>query len=98
MAELDIDISAQRSKSTDEFRDVTFDRVITVCDHAARNCPAWLGEGVVTHIGFPDPTAADGSEKERMQVFRQVRDGLRRDVFAYLERDADTLEVHFDAT
>jgi arsenate reductase len=54
MVELGINLSAQRSKSTDEFRGVAFDRVIMVCDHAARNCPAWLGQGIVKHIGFPD--------------------------------------------
>jgi arsenate reductase len=97
MAELEIDISAYRSKSTDEYRDVAFDRVITVCDHAAKNCPAWLGKGIVTHIGFPDPAAADGSEEEQMAVFRHVRDGLRDQVLAYLESDASKLEVYFDA-
>jgi arsenate reductase len=85
MVELGINLSAQRSKSTDEFRGVAFDRVIMVCDHAARNCPAWLGQGIVKHIGFPDPAAAEGSEEERLAVFRQVRDGLRDEVFAYLQ-------------
>jgi len=98
MAELGIDISAQRSKSTEEFRDLRFDRVITVCDHAARNCPAWLGEGIVIHIGFPDPAKVDGPEDEQMAVFREVRDGLRGRIITYLETDANTLEVHFDAT
>src|SRR5512139_4058247 len=48
--EIGIDISDQRSKSTDEFKDALFDVVITVCDDAARstaaeNCPVWLGQG-----------------------------------------------------
>jgi arsenate reductase len=86
MAELGINISAQRSKSVDEFRDAEFDIVITVCDQAAKNCPVWLGKGKRTHLGFPDPAAATGSEEERLKVFRQVRDGLRQEVFAYLER------------
>jgi arsenate reductase len=96
MAELEIDISSQRSKSVDEFRDTAFDRVITVCDHAARNCPAWLGQGIVKHMGFPDPATAGGSEVERLAVFRGVRDGLRKEVLAYLEGDVKpTLEVYF---
>jgi arsenate reductase len=98
MAELGIDISSYRSKSTDEFRNTAFDRVVTVCDHAARNCPAWLGQGIVRHIGFPDPAAADGTKGERMAVFRHIRDGLRDQVLDYLESDASELEVHFDAT
>lgn len=97
MAELGIDISAQRSKSTEEFRGVEFDRVITVCDHAAQNCPAWLGRGIVKHIGFPDPAAAGGSEDEQLTFFRQVRDGLREEVLAYLQGEVPTgLEFHLD--
>lgn len=85
MAELGIDISAQRSKSADEFRNVAFDVVITVCDNAAKNCPLWLGPGQLKHMGFPDPADATGSEAERLGVFRQVRDGLRQEVFRFLE-------------
>ncbi len=84
MDELDIDILNQRSKSVDEFRDVAFDVVITVCDEAAEHCPLWLGEGRVKHIGFPDPAAATGDESTRLEVFRQVRDGLRERVLHYL--------------
>jgi arsenate reductase len=90
MAELGIDISDQRSKSVDEFRDTTFDVVITVCDNAAENCPLWLGSGNVHHIGFPDPADATGREEERMDVFREVRDGLRREVLGYLRKRTDT--------
>jgi len=88
MAEIGMDISTQRSKSADEFREVEFDVVITVCDNAAKNCPFWLGSGRVTHKGFPDPAAATGSEEERLAVFRQVRDGLRQEIFAHLEQAA----------
>jgi len=85
MAELGIDISRQRPKAVDEFRDAEFDLVITVCDNAASTCPLWLGRGRMMHAGFPDPAAAGGSEAERLAVFRQVRDGLRQEVFRYLE-------------
>ena len=80
MAELGIDIASNQSKSVEEFRNIDFDRVITVCDHAAKNCPAWIGPGLVTHIGFPDPADAVGTEEERFNVFREVRDGLRRQI------------------
>ena len=86
MAELGIDISAQRSKSVDEFRGTESDFVTTVCDNAAQNCPLWLGPGRAIHIGFPDPAAAVGSDDERLEVFRQVRDGLRHKVLTYLEQ------------
>jgi arsenate reductase len=98
MAELGIDISTQMSKSTDEYRDVAFDRVITVCDHAAQKCPAWIGEGIVKHIGFPDPADAKGSDEERLAVFRQVRGGLREKLFAYLQSDQHTgIAFHLDS-
>jgi arsenate reductase len=89
MSELGIDISNQRSKSVDVFRDLAPDRVITVCDNAAQNCPAWLGTGVVQHVGFPDPAEATGTEAEQMAVFRQVRDDIRRQILAVLEHDED---------
>ena len=99
MGELGIDISTHRTKSVDEFRQAAFDVVVTVCDDAARNCPAWLGQGHVTHMGFPDPATADGSDEERLQVFREVRDAICRQVLEYLQRPIDEgLEVHFDAT
>src|SRR5512139_460774 len=65
---------AGRSKRADEFRDMPFDLVVTVCDDAAENCPVWLGKGRRTHLGFPDPAKASGSEDEVLAVFRQVRD------------------------
>jgi arsenate reductase len=61
-----------RSKSADEFRDMEFDVVITVCDDAAENCPVWLGKGRKVHKAFLDPAKAEGSAAEVMQVFRDV--------------------------
>ncbi|MBU0493596.1 MAG: arsenate reductase ArsC [Chloroflexi bacterium] len=86
MAELGIDISGQRPKLVDEFRDTALDLVITLCDQAMEACPLWLGAGVVTHLGFPDPAAAIGTETECLVAFRQVRDNIRQRVFSYLER------------
>ena len=87
---LGIDISHQRSKSVDELHDAEFDLVITVCYHAVRNRPLWLGPGQVKHMEFPDPAAAIGSEAERLEVFRQVRDGLRQKVLHCLEEMEDS--------
>jgi len=96
MAELGIDISHQRSKSVAEFRDAEFDVVITLCDDAARNCPLWLGSGQVKHIGFPDPAAATGSEDERLEMFRQVRDRIRQEVIDHLaEMEESAMEVGY---
>jgi arsenate reductase (thioredoxin) len=69
-----------RSQSTDEFRDVSFDLVVTVCDDAAENCPVWLGQGKRVHLGFPDPAKASGSDEEVLAIFRRVRDDIARRV------------------
>ncbi len=59
--------------------------MITVCDDAAENCPLWLGRGRKAHISFADPAAAQGSEEEKMQVFRAARDEIRAKVIGYLK-------------
>ncbi len=64
------------SKRADEFRDVDFDLVVTVCDSAAEECPVWLGKGKRVHHSFPDPAKAQGTEAEVMNVFRTVRDDI----------------------
>ncbi|MGQ9684452.1 MAG: arsenate reductase ArsC, partial [Anaerolineae bacterium] len=75
---------AGRSKPADEFRDVPFDLVVTVCDDAAENCPLWLGQGKRVHLGFPDPAKATGAEDEVLAVFRAVRDQIAEQVGALL--------------
>ena len=65
-----------RSKLADEFRGVPFDLVVTVCDEAAENCPVWLVPGRKTHLGFPDPAKAAGTDAEIMAAFRAVRDDI----------------------
>jgi arsenate reductase (thioredoxin) len=66
-----------RSKSVDEFRDVPFDVVVTVCDSAAEECPLWMGKGKRVHLGYPDPAKVEGTEEEQLNAFRQVRDDMR---------------------
>ncbi len=85
MAELGIDISDGRSQSADAYKDIPFDVVITVCGDAAENCPLWLQEGEVVHIGFADPKKATGSKEEQMAVFRQVRDQIQESITGLLE-------------
>ncbi len=65
-----IDASAARSKSWEEFRDVKFDFVITVCDKARESCPIWPGQPVIAHWGSEDPDAAEGEEEQRKAVKR----------------------------
>lgn len=72
------------SKHINDLPTKEFDAVITVCDDAAENCPVWLGQGKRTHIGFPDPARAQGTEEEIMDVFRDVRDSIENQVLPYL--------------
>ena len=82
MQELGIDISGHRSKSVEEFDGQHFDYVITVCDNARETCPVFFeGTGAqrtrLLHHDFEDPAALDGSEEERLALFRRVRDEMR---------------------
>jgi len=81
MKEIGIDISGHRSKSVDEFAGRSFDYVLTVCDNAKESCPIFPGHAKRLHHNFDDPAAAEGSEDQRLTVFRRVRDEIR----AYLK-------------
>lgn len=73
-----MDISSHYSKTVDELPKVTFDYVITVCDHANENCPYFPG-GKVVHVGFQDPPAITknmNEEEETLTVYRKVRDEI----------------------
>lgn len=76
MSERGIDISGQRSKHLNEYINQPFDYVITVCDHAAESCPLFPGRAERIHWSFPDPAAAQGSDEERLRIFRRVRDDI----------------------
>jgi arsenate reductase len=82
MRELGIDISSQRSKAVDEFADQSFDYVLTVCDNAKETCPIFPGKAIRMHQSFDDPAELQGSDQERLALFRRVRDELN----AYLSR------------
>lgn len=73
-----------RSKSVSEFEGTSFDKVITVCDRAAEECPIWLGSGVRLHISFPDPAQVTGTPDAVLSAFRAVRDEILNRVPAAL--------------
>ena len=77
MRELGIDISGNRAKSIDEFRDESFDYVLTMCDNANETCPVYPGHTNRLHYSFDDPAAVQGSEEERLAGFRRVRDQIK---------------------
>lgn len=84
MAERGVDIGDQRSKSIDEFAGGEFDTVITVCDHAAQTCPAWVGESARVHWSISDPAAVEGRERDRLEAFRRTRDLLEERLTGWL--------------
>jgi arsenate reductase len=73
MQEIGIDISHHTSNHVNEYLDIPFDYMITVCDHANENCPYIPGNGLRLHHNFPDPAKAKGTEEEVMQSFRDTR-------------------------
>ena len=73
-----IDASEARSKSWEEFSDVEFDFVITVCDNARETCPVWPGQPIIAHWGSPDPAAVEGTGEEKYRAFKQVAFQIQR--------------------
>ena len=77
MKELGIDISSHRSKHVNEFQGQSFDYVLTVCDNAKESCPLFPGHAKRIHNAFEDPAALQGTEEERLALFRRVRNEIR---------------------
>ncbi len=78
MKEIGIDISHQYSKGVEIFKSEKFDYVVTVCDGARDNCPFFPGGVEYIHEGFEDPTSMEGTQEERLNKFREVRDKIFR--------------------
>lgn len=84
MAEIGIDISAQRSQSTSEFVDQEFDLVVTVCSSAEQRCPSFRSAAARAHWPFDDPYYASGSDEEIMREFGRVRDQIAGAIRSFL--------------
>ena len=84
-----INASAARPKSWDEYRDVVFDFVITVCDNARERCPFWPGQPIIAHWSSPDPAEFRGNDKETYDYFWKVAQQIYRriDLFCNLPMD-----------
>jgi arsenate reductase (thioredoxin) len=83
MKEIGIDISSHRSKHMDEFLKQPVETVITVCGNADQACSMFPGQVNRHHWGFDDPAKAEGTEEEKLAVFRWVRDEIKRVFEAY---------------
>ena len=92
MRELGVDLSSHRSKSVDEYRDASFDYVITVCDNANESCLLFAGKAERIHWTFEDPAAVDGDEETRVGSFRKIRDRIAGRMRSFVE-DTDESET-----
>jgi arsenate reductase len=85
MDEVAIDIRRHTSKTLDRFLGETWDYVITVCDSAKERCPVFPGRVTRLHWSFDDPSAVTGTEQERFEVFRRVRDEIEARLRRWLD-------------
>ena len=86
MKEDGIDISNHTSNHIDEYRNIDFDFVITVCDNAKERCPFFPSEAQKFHHNFPDPAKAAGTPEEVTDQFRQVREQIKAYCKTFVER------------
>jgi arsenate reductase len=90
MAEAGVDISTHHAKLLSDLEPISFDYVITVCDHAQEHCPIFSGKATKLHREFPDPPrlAKDASSEEEALVhYRTVRDAIREYLVTTLPDD-----------
>ena len=87
-----IDASDARSKSWEEYRDVHFDFVITVCDNARESCPYWPGQPIVAHWGLPDPAEFAGPEDEQYALFKETGRVLARRIELFCNLPIEKLD------
>jgi arsenate reductase len=88
MAEIGIDISANPTRSAYDLlrQGKWYGWVITVCDESqAEACPIFPGAGRRRHWSFPDPAAFTGSEEEKLEQVRQLRDRIAEKVKGWLK-------------
>ena len=85
MSEVGIDLGGHTSKTLERFLGQPWDYVITVCDSANDRCPVFPGAKHRIHGSFDDPSGATGTENERLNVFRRVRDEIRGQLDSWLK-------------
>lgn len=85
MEEVGLTLEGQRSKGLAEYLGkVEFTYLITVCDRADEQCPFFPGQGTRLHWSFEDPSAAAGSDEEKLAKFRKVRDAIETRVLEWI--------------
>jgi len=87
MAEIGISMDGHYAKPAQQYidRNEEFDYVVTVCDESnAERCPMFSGKHIRLHWGFPDPSAIQGTDAEKLAGIRPIRDDIQRKVKAWL--------------
>lgn len=87
MAEAGIDISRQWSKHVNDVLLSQPEYVVTVCNRAKETCPAIYGGAATLHWSFDDPAEAQGSDDDRVKVFRRVRDEIAEKIRDWLKTE-----------
>lgn len=87
MKEDGIDISHHTSNHIDEYRNIDFDLVITVCNSAKERCPIFPSGAKQFHHNFPDPAKTTGNEQEITLTFRKVREMIREYCLQFVEEN-----------
>jgi len=88
LQEIGIDITSHYSKNVSAILPSDIDTVITLC--AEEECPVFLGEAKRLHWGLPDPAGLKGTQQDRLDGYRTVRDELRRRISAFLTEQGET--------
>ena len=87
MKEDGIDISKHTSNNVDEYKNIDFDFIITVCDNANEKCPIFPATAQKIHCNFPDPSKTIGTEQEIMNQFRNVRNMIKEYCNKFVEKN-----------
>lgn len=88
MSEIGIDISNHTSDPVENYLNDEWDYVITVCGGANESCPAFMGKVKNRlHIGFDDPSHAEGTEEFIMSEFYRVRDEIKAHFYEFYQKN-----------
>ena len=89
MEDAGIDVSKHTSNTMSEYKDFSFDYVITVCDHAKDNCPYFQNATKRISYSFYDPAYATGTDEEKLKVYKKVRDQIQQFCIHFCEKEFD---------
>lgn len=87
MMEDGIDISDHTSNNVEEYRNIDFDFIITVCDNAKETCPYFPTRAKLFHQNFTDPSKVKGTKDEIMNEFRKVRGLIKEYCKDFIEKN-----------